>query len=482
MQLHDVDVVGSEPERLPSALGHLRQSVVVVELTVARSGHRSHEARRGPRCAYGRAAEHQGGRAVSERTAHQAPQDARHLGGRQDLVDGDPPLELGQGIPRRVVEGLGGGTGDLAKRRARLGHQPSGPGVVEAHEDAAGRVVGVGPSCVQVVPVLRRQAVFDPCDGLAAVPGQHLLDAEGKHRAVPDGGGHRRQVQGRAPTRTRVVDVDDRRLAEPGLAQPALAAHATLVAQTAGHRVAEDHEPQLLGRHAGVTERLERHLVGHGLEGEVPPAHVGHAGAQDGHVRPDHARGSGQHRLLSGGEGLMKQCEVVHGGPTRNHDHDVARPGLPVGAQALGAARRCPGDEMSAERLGRKAIELRQPCRAALGGLSVFADTGEDHHGGLDHVGVAPAPGRLFPQGRQRSGVLVGRHEEGNPSVAHPSGAPNGRGTVPAEPERHPARPGFLDVRDASPWRRGVLPGRPAPPTRPPAGGPRRRPWCGPAV
>ena len=110
--------------------------------------------------------------------------------------------------------------------------------VVEAHEDAAGRVVVLVAPLVQVVAVLRRQAVLDPGDRLGPVARPHLLDAQGEDGAVLDGGRHRGQVQRGAAAGARVVDVDDGRLVEPGLAQPGLAAHAALVAQPPGHRVA----------------------------------------------------------------------------------------------------------------------------------------------------------------------------------------------------------------------------------------------------
>ena len=61
-------------------------------------------------------------------------------------------------------------------------------------------------------------------------------------------GRHGGQVQGRAAAGARVVDVDDGRVAEAGLAQPGLAAHAALVAQPAGHGVAHDDEAELVRR------------------------------------------------------------------------------------------------------------------------------------------------------------------------------------------------------------------------------------------
>ena len=71
---------------------------------------------------------------------------------------------------------------------------------------------------------------------------------EGQDRPVLDGGRHGRQVQRRAAAGARVVDVDDGGLAQAGLAQPGLAAHAALVAQPPGHGVADDDEPELVRR------------------------------------------------------------------------------------------------------------------------------------------------------------------------------------------------------------------------------------------
>ena len=75
---------------------------------------------------------------------------------------------------------------------------------------------------MEVVTVLGGQAVLDAGDRLGAVPGPHLLDAQGEHGAVLDARRHGRQVQRGAPPGARVVDVDDGHLAEPGLAEPGL--------------------------------------------------------------------------------------------------------------------------------------------------------------------------------------------------------------------------------------------------------------------
>ena len=146
-----------------------------------------------------------------------------------------------------MIEGLDGSRGDLANRGPRLVHEAPRPAVVQPHQDAArGVVVGMAP-VVQVVSVLGRQAVLNPGDRLGAVTRPHLLDAECEDRTVLDRGRHGRQVQRRAATRTRVVDVDDRRLVEAGLAEPALSPHAALVAEPARHGVADDDEAEVVG-------------------------------------------------------------------------------------------------------------------------------------------------------------------------------------------------------------------------------------------
>ena len=217
----------------------------------------------------------------------------------EHLVDRRRALALGERVARRVAERLDGGGGDLADGQPDVLHAALGPHVVEAHEDAASRVVVSPAPLVQVVAVLRRQAVLDSRHRLPPVAGPHLLDAQGEHGAVRGGGGHGGQVQGRAPAGTRIVDVDDGGLAQSGLAQPGLPAHAALVAQAVGHGVPDDDEPEIVRGQAGVAQRLVHHLVGHRLGREVAPAHVGHAGAQNGDVVAAHAGTSSSWRAGS---------------------------------------------------------------------------------------------------------------------------------------------------------------------------------------
>ena len=88
-----------------------------------------------------RAGHHHGGGAVGERAAHEAGQDAGHLRCGQYLLNRPRALALRQRVAGRMVERLDGGGGDLVQGDPPLGHDPPAPGVVEPHEDAAGRVV-----------------------------------------------------------------------------------------------------------------------------------------------------------------------------------------------------------------------------------------------------------------------------------------------------------------------------------------------------
>src|SRR6202044_2872623 len=81
----------------------------------------------------------------------------------------------------------------------------------------------------------------------------------------------------------------DGHLVEAGLPEPGLPPHAGLVTQAPGHRIAHDDQAEIVGRHAGIAEGLVHDLVGHGVGRLVAPAHVAHAGAEDGHVGGLHA-------------------------------------------------------------------------------------------------------------------------------------------------------------------------------------------------
>ena len=254
--------------------------------------------------------------------------------------------------------------------------QPLRPGVVEAHEDAAGRVVVLVTPVVQVVPVLGRQAVLDPGHGLGAVARPHLLDAQRQDRAVRTVAAIGRQVQRRAAPGARVVDVDDGRLAQPRLAQPGLAAHAALVVQPPGHGVGDDDEAELVRRHAGVAERLVGHLVGHRLGREVAPAHVGHAGPEDGDVGRAHAGTALSDWLRSSptkAERSRPKCSTAR--RAGDHHDDVAGPGVDVAAQRGGTGLGRARHEMALEGLGREPVQVRQPRRALRPGASSSSPT-----------------------------------------------------------------------------------------------------------
>ena len=123
--------------------------------------------------------------------------------------------------------------------------------------------------------------VLDAGQGLHAVPGPHLLDADGQHGAGPAERGQGGQVQGRGPAGARVVDVDDPGVAQPGVEQEALAPDAGLVEEPAGGGVPEDDQVDLVGGQPGVGQGVVDDLVGHGLDGEVAPLHGGGGGADD---------------------------------------------------------------------------------------------------------------------------------------------------------------------------------------------------------
>ena len=164
-----------------------------------------------------------------------------------------------------MVECLDGGRGNLAHGDPSISHQALRPTVVEPHQDAAGRVrrprvvghAGHGGN--------RPETVLDPRHGLGPVPCPHLLDAEGQNGAVRGARDHGGEVQGGAPPGAGVVDIDDRHIAHPGLTEPGLAAHTCLIVQPARRGVADDDQPELIRRKAGVGQRLVGGLVGHRL-------------------------------------------------------------------------------------------------------------------------------------------------------------------------------------------------------------------------
>ena len=316
--------------------------------------------------------------------------------------------------------------GDLAHRRARLGHEALRPCVVEPHQDAPGRVVVLVTPFVQVEPVLRRQAVLDPGDRLGAVARPHLLDAQRQDRAVLHGGRHGRQVQRRATSGARVVDVDDRRLVEPRLAQPALAAHAALVVQPPGHGVADDDEPELVRRHAGVVERLVCHLVGHGVGLEVAPAHVGHAGPEDGDVGRAHAgtraqdvalgrrrrRAAGRSARRPASRRPSRRCGARRrrrSAPTRRHRSRVTPPRdgaeRPWAAAGTGATATTHRGRAHRRRRRRRRTPPRRPRRRPAPGRRRPSPVGAPP-GGLR---TRRGPGRGGPSRRPRWRPAAGR-------------------------------------------------------------------------
>ena len=243
---------------------------------------------------------------------------------------------------------------------------------------------------VQVVAVPGRQAVLDPGDGLGAIAGPHLLCAHGQDGTVLHPRGHGGEVQRRAAAGARVVDVDDGRLAEAELAQPRLPAHAALIAQPARGGVADDHEADVGGGEAGLTEGGADRLLGHRLELEVAPAEVGHPGAEDRDLRlvPAHA-GDPVRMRSSGANAARRFREVLDRRGPGDHHRDVLRPGLDVLVQPLGAHVGRAGGDVPGEGLGWEPVHVREPLRALGRGL-VVAHAGEHHDPGRHGVGVTP--------------------------------------------------------------------------------------------
>ena len=109
------------------------------------------------------------------------------------------------------------------------------------------------------------------------------------------------------------------------------------------------------------------------------------------------------------------------------------------------------------ERLGRQAVELREPLGALDGRLVVVPDAGEDDDARLHGLGIPAGLRRLEPQLGEGGAVLIGSEEEGNPAVADGGGTLAGSVAGAAEPQRDGCRRRFLHVVGAS--RVGAGPG-----------------------
>ena len=159
-----------------------------------------------------------------------------------------------------------------------------GPRGVQPHEDAARRVAAARPGGRACRPGSRPGSPTSIAASVAGpVAGPHLLDPDDEHRAGP--GARARvvpEVQGRGAAGARVVDVHDRDVAQGRLAQPGLAADAALVVQAAAAGVRRRRRGRARPAPTPASARaLVDHLEGHLLGGQVAPAHVGHAGAED---------------------------------------------------------------------------------------------------------------------------------------------------------------------------------------------------------
>ena len=175
----------------------------------------------------------------------------------------------------------------------------------------------------------------------------------------------------------------------PALRSQVWPADAALVAQAAGHGVADDDQAELVRRHAGVGQGLVHDLVGHGLGREVAPAHVGHAGAEDGDVGGGHADTPSSAGRQLADEGSLQQAEMLHGRRAGHHHEDVAGAGVGVAVQRRGAGLGRARHEMALEGLGRQPVELGEPLGAPDGRLVVVSDTRKDDHAGLHGLGIS---------------------------------------------------------------------------------------------
>ena len=198
--------------------------------------------------------------------------------GRQHLFHGHLALELGVGVERAVLAGLGRGGGELLQRGPPLLHQVDGPRRVEGHENRPGRILEL---LVHADPIGQGHPVLDAGQGLATIARPHLLHPDGQDRAGAGQAGQRGQVQGGGATGTGVVDVDDAGVAQAGLSEERLAPDAALVEQAAGGGVAEHHQIDVGRVDAGIGQGVGHHLVGHLHGRPVLPVHGGDAGADD---------------------------------------------------------------------------------------------------------------------------------------------------------------------------------------------------------
>ena len=231
--------------------------------------------------------------------------------------------------------------------------------------------------------------------------------------------------------------------------------------------------PSSSGREPGVAEGLVHHLVGHGLEGQIATAHVGHAGADDGDVGRCSCALPPPGPGCRADEGGAQQAEVLHRRRTGHHHDDVPCPGIGIAPEARRHRTRVIRPPGGAGRPWPAARRAGRASRAPRAGASASSPTRtKTTTPGLDGLGVRPAAAVSFRSVSSAGAYSSGGEEQGDPAVAHGGGPAAGRRARAAEPQRDGGRGRVLDV--ARRRRRAAGPGLRA-------GRPRRRPSAGPA-
>ena len=233
-----------------------------------------------------------GRRAVGERAAHEAGQDAGHLGEAEDLLHGDGLLDLGQGVRGwRCVRALTAAAAICSTVAPRSSMHWRAQLSLRAMRMLPAGLSSARKRGVHVGPVVGRQPVLDPGQGGRPVAGPHLLDPD---RPAPVWRPTGRPCWPRC--RAEVPPAHELSTLTTGTSpRPDLRSHdwprmQPWSQQPAAQGVADDDQGELVGLDAGVGEGLVDRLVGHGLGGQVPPAHVRHPRPEDGHlVAPAHA-------------------------------------------------------------------------------------------------------------------------------------------------------------------------------------------------
>jgi len=119
----------------------------------------------------------------------------------------------------------------------------------------------------------------------------------------------------------------------------------------------------------------------------------------------------------------------------RHHDEDVTGPGIGVAAERSSARLGRARHQVTVERLGREAVELREPLGALGWGLVVVSDTRKDDDASLYGFGITAGLGRLAPQGRQGAPVLLGARKRG--TQPSPTAAARRRAAALAPPNHN---------------------------------------------